>query len=97
MDWVVEEVERSHLDDVGGMMVSPLEHSPLVVGCWMVPGLKLSRLGRWCWRWCHVVALELLMATGLALEMVHSHLGGWARWMAMHQRCFVVDLVALVV
>ena len=97
MDWVVEE-ERSHLDDsdgVGGMMVLPLTHSPLVVGCLMVPGLKLSRLGHWCWR--HVVALELLMATGLAREMVHSHLGGWARWMAMHQRCCVVDLVALVV
>jgi hypothetical protein len=80
MDWVVEEVELVHLDDSDGvsrMMVLPPAHSPLVVGCLMVPGLKLSRLGHWCWR--PVVALELLMATGLALEMVHSHLGGWAR------------------
>ena len=37
------------------------------------------------------------MATGLALEMVHAHLGGWARWMVMPQRRFVVDFVALVV
>ena len=98
IDWVVEEGEPVHLDDLdglGGMMVMRPRHSPLAVGCLMVPGLEMFRLGHWCWR--RVVALELLMATGPAREMVPAPLGGWARWMAMHQRFFLVDFVAPVV
>jgi len=99
IDWVVvEEGELVHLDDLdglGGMMVMRPRHSPLAVGCLMVPGLEMFRLGHWCWR--RVVALELLMAMGPAREMVHSPLGGRARWMAMHQWFFLVDFVAPVV
>jgi len=98
IDLVVEEAELVHLDDadgLGGMMVMRPTHSPLAVGCLMVPGLEMFRLGHWCW--CRVVALELLMATGPAREMVHSPLGGRARWMAMHQWFFLVDFVAPVV